>query len=286
MKKLLLPMLVVLTASAIYSYQWPSNKEFLKSLFSTIEREEAQDGIRFSNSGQAVYPLTEGEIIFYQDSFQFGNLDYTGDEGNLLVLNHKGDFKSFYRNFIPSDGFDYSSMVLQSEMIGVSGKERDDFVFSVYDDKKDEYINPQQILPLLEDNIEPVINGVFLENNSKLVKVVWNKNLPQGLSRIYIEAWDVIKIDKKYKKFIPFGIYVFIDGFEKFHVTFSSIKEVDGELYFSGTENVPVNLFYSRESLLFGGEVFLTRGRSLIEVVVKDNNGNESSKSYSILVGQ
>lgn len=285
MRRIIIFMIVIPIVS-LYPYQWPSNKEFLKSLFATVDNKTAQDGIKFSSNDQAIYPLTEGEIIFYQDSFKFGDLDYSGDEGNLLVLNHKGDFKSFYRNFIPSDGFDYSSIILQSEMIGVSTNKADDFIFSIYDDKKSEYINPQQILPFLEDDIEPVINNVFLENNDKLLRVVWNKSLPQGLSRIYIDAWDVIKIDKKLRKFVPFSIYIFVDGFEKFHVSFSSIKEVDGELFFSGVENVPVNLFYSRESLLFGGEVYLTRGRSLIEVVVKDNNGNEASKSYSVLVGQ
>lgn len=284
MKKILLIFFLLAISSTLFSYQWPSNKESLGKLFGDTSAKNVQDGILFTGENQAVYPLADGDVIFYQDSFQFGDLDYSGEEGNILILSHKGDFRSYYRNFIPTEGFNNSSTILQSEMVGVSGRDNGDFIFSIFDEKKDEYINPQQLLPLLADNLSPVISGVFLYKDGAYMKVLKNKRVPAGSSQLYIDTYDVVKLNNKFKKFNPFSIYIFIDGFERFHVSFSSIKEIDGKLYFSGSDNVPVDNFLRNSSFLFGGDVYLTRGRSLIEVVVRDNNGNEASRSFSVIV--
>lgn len=270
--------------SQLFSYQWPSNKDNLDTFFGDTSGSDIQDGIKFSNNQQAVYPLTDGDIIFYQDSFEFGDLDYSGDEGNIMILSHKGDFRSCYRNFVPTEGVDKTTTILQTEMIGVSGKKGNNFIFSIYDEKKDEYINPQQLLPLLKDKLSPVIDAVYLKDNENYIEVNKDKRITSGSYKLYVDAYDVIKLNRVYKRFNPFSIFVFVDGFERYHVSFSSIKEIDWKLYFVGVENVLVENFLLDSKLLFGGDIFLTRGRSLIEVVVRDNNGNERSKSYSVLV--
>lgn len=284
MRNLYLTVSFFLLISPLYSYQWPSNKDKIDKLFGAVSGSDLYDGIKFSGEDQAVYPLTDGEILFYQDDFNFGDLDYSGDQGNLLILSHKGGFRSNYRNFTPTEGFDKEEKILQSEMIGVTSNKGNDFIFSIYDEKKDEYINPQQLLPLLKDTIAPVISKVYIKNSDSFIEVVRNKRVPSGNSELYIDAYDLVKMNSQFKKLNPFSIFVFIDGFERFHVTFSSIKEIDNKLFFSGVEDVPVSKYINRTGFLFGGNIYLTRGRSLIEIVIKDNNGNEVSKSYSVPV--
>ncbi|OQY40058.1 MAG: hypothetical protein B6229_02610 [Spirochaetaceae bacterium 4572_7] len=283
-KTFLLVILMIFSFSSLFSYQWPSNKKFLSSFFGSVKGSTVQDGIEFVGSNQAIYPLTDGEILYYQDNFQFGDLNYSGAEGNILVLKHKGEFNSFYRNFQPIDKFDFLKNIKQSEMLGVSVIGSDNFMFSVYDSVNTSYINPQQILPFLEDEKKPVISRLYLENEGKRYRISRNKQVPGGLSTLYIDAWDVVMINNKLRRFSPFSLNVFIDGFEKYNVSYSSIKEIDDNLYLHGDEDVLLDKFVSGDGLLFGGDIYFTRGRSLIEIVVKDIDGNEASKSYSVVI--
>jgi len=283
-KKLLFITTVFVSINLLYSYQWPTNKDYLKSLFGSVSDGMIQDGIRFYNINQAVYPLDDGEIIYYQDSFDFGDLDYFGGDGNILVLKHIGGFKSIYRNFSTTDNFESTDTMKKTEMIGISSSISDDFMFSIYDDKKNAYINPQQILPFLLDNRKPVIGGVFLEADGRSFKLSRNKVLPAGDSTLLIDAWDVVKVRERYLKFSPFRVNVFVDGFERYNASFSSIKEIDGQMILSGESDVPMEKFITKSGMLFGGDIFLTNGRSLIEVVIRDIDGNEASKSYSVIV--
>lgn len=288
MKWLNLIFLNLIVVCSLFSYQWPSNKDYLSSVFGTSNNDYIQDGIKFTIEDQAIYPLADGEIIFYEENFCFGDLNYSGKEGNILVLKHTGEFKSIYRNFITTGGFDLADNLSQTEMLGVSSGKNDDFIFSVYDDKKDSYINPQQILPFLEDERTPVINSVYVKSNddisNKTVKLYRNVPLVSGVFTIFINAWDIIKVKNSYVKFTPFSVNVFVDGFEKYNISLSSLKEIDNRLYVSGETDVSMADYLSGGSMLYGGEVFLTTGRSLIEIVIKDIEGNEASKSYSVII--
>ena len=284
MRYKILILLLIFFNIYLFSYQWPANKDFLKSLFGSINGNVLQDGIEFRSEGQAIYPLAAGELIYYQDVLSFGDNSFQGNDGNLMVLKHVGEFKSIYRNFSSLENFNYSDYIRESEMIGVSDKNNDNFMFSVYDDKIEAYINPQQLLPYLEDDKSPVISSVLLRSKNNEIKISRNKKLPAGEYLLYINAWDLVSIAGQIRRFSPFSIYVFIDGFERYNISFSSIKEIDESLYLSGESDVSVDKIISGGDLIFGGEIFLTRGRSLIEVVIKDIDGNEASKSYSVIV--
>jgi len=283
-RKFVLLFLLYFAITAVFSYQWPSNKDYLSSVFGSFTGDNILDGIEFDSENQAIYPITDGEIVFYQDSFEFGDLDYNGEEGNILILKHVGEFKSIYRNFSTSDSFTQTKNLSKSELIGVSSGVYDSFIFSLYDDKKDSYINPQQILPFLLDDRKPVISSVYIDNLETRGKLTRNISLNPGLSRIYIDAWDVVRIRGKYKKFTPFSVNVFVDGFERYNTSFSSLKEIDKTIYLSGNSDVPLKDIISGGTLLYGGDVYLTTGSSLIEIVIKDIEGNEASRSYPVVV--
>lgn len=284
MKKSITIIIFCFTINSLFSYQWPTNKDYLKSLFGSVSEGMIQDGITFKSDDQAIYPLADGEIIYYQDSFVFGDLNYKGDEGNLLVLKHIGEFKSIYRNFTTTDSFDKSDQIKKTEMVGISANKSDEFIFSIFDDKKESYINPQQILPFLVDDKKPIISGVYIETGGENILLSINKRLPPGRGILTINAWDVMLIKGLYGKFSPFSVNVFVDGFEKYNASFSSIKEVDGKMFLSGESDIPMDQILIGEGMLYGGEIYLTNGKSLIEVVVRDIDGNEASKSYPIIV--
>lgn len=284
MKKVICFIIFCFTLNSLFSYQWPTNKDYLRSLFGSVSEGMIQDGITFKSDDQAIYPLADGEIIYYQDSFVFGDLDYKGDEGNLLVLKHIGEFKSIYRNFTTTDSFDKSDQVKKTEMVGISANKSDEFIFSIFDDKKESYINPQQILPFLVDDKKPIISEVYIETGGENILLSNNKRLPSGRGVLTINAWDVMLVKGLYGKFSPFSVNVFVDGFEKYNASFSSIKEVDGKMFLSGESDIPMDQILIGDGMLYGGDIYLTNGKSLIEVVVRDIDGNETSKSYPIIV--
>lgn len=284
MKRIFLVGLTLINLLSISAYQWPCNRDYLSSIFGNISNGNVEDGIRFTNDGQAIYPLATGEVIFYQDEFNFGDTTFHSDAGNMLVLKHVGEFKSYYSNFHSDMNFSLMDSVNKSEMLGTSSSDFDKFKFSVFDERRKLYINPQQILPYLNDENRPVISSVVINNLGKEIKLSRNRRVPAGDSSIYINAWDVIKVNERAKKFTPFSVNVFVDGFERYNSSLSAIKEVDGFIYISGDSDIPIGDFISGGNMIFGGDIFLTKGRSLIEIVIKDIDGNEASKSYSVVV--
>lgn len=278
--------LLLFTIHSLYSYQWPSSKDKINYIFGSEIDSRFLDGVEFLNTGQGIYPMADGEVIFYQDSMCFGDLKYSEDEGNILYIKHGGDFSGIYRNFTSNNDFEFINEIYQGDLIGTATMKDLPFTFSLLDEIKEEFVNPQQILPRVEDKERPVIGNVILVAGDTRYRLTRNRTIPAGYYKLYIDTYDVIKIGEKYRKITPFQIYVLVDGFENFNISFSSIKEVNEKIYISGDEDIPLEMVKDENGYYFGGEVSLTSGKSLIEIVIKDIHGNESSRYIPIKIGK
>lgn len=269
----------------LFSYQWPSAKSEINYIFGSYRSDQFLDGVEFRDGSHPVYPMADGEVIYYSQGFSFGDTRYENSDDNTLVIEHKGNFSAIYRNFSTNKDYSDSEFISQSDLLGISDSEDSPFVFSVYDEVKMEYINPQLILPRVEDDNKPVINGVKLVGNGTSYELTRNKVVPTGYYKLYIDTYDVMKIDNRLRKVTPFQIYVFVDGFKNFTISFSSFKEVDEKIYLSGDEDIPLDNIME-DGYYFGGEHYLTRGKSQIEIVIEDIYGNETSRSIPIRIGE
>lgn len=276
--------LLLFTINSLYSYQWPSSKDDINFVFCSEVDSRFLDGVEFSNSGQGVYPMADGEIVYYQDSMIYGDLKYSKDEGNVLYIKHSGDYSGIYRNFSTNNDFETLEQIHQSDLIGTADMKDLPFSFSLLDEKQEKFMNPQLILPTVEDVDRPVIGNVSLVAGKDIYRLARNKTIPAGYYKLYIDTYDVIKIGNKYRKITPFQIYVFVDGFKNFDISFSSIKQVNEKIYISGDEDLLLEEVKDENGYYYGGELSLTSGKSSIEIVIKDIHGNESSRSIPIKI--
>lgn len=285
MRKLfVIPLIFLITP--VFGYQWPSNKDKIKYVFGTEIGEAFLDGVEFFNSDQGVYPMADGEVLFYEENLRFGDTKYSEDEGNILYIKHKGNFSGIYRNFKINNDSNLVKNINQGDLLGTANMGDSPFTFSLYDEIKNEFINPQQVLPRVEDDQKPVIGDVKLVAGGVEYKLTRNRSISAGYYSLYIDTYDVMKIAKVYRKITPFQIYVFVDGFENFNVSFSSIKEINEKMYVSGDQDILLDDIKDNKGFYYGGEIYLTTGKSLIEIVIKDIDGNESSRSIPIKIGE
>lgn len=284
MGKLFILLLIILVVPA-FGYQWPSNKDKINYIFGTEKNEVFLDGVEFLSTGQGVYPMADGEVLFYEENMCFGDSKYPADEVNILYIKHKGNFSGIYRNFRTNSDLNFVKNIHQGDLLGTANIENSSFTFSLYDEIKSEFINPQQVLPRIEDDQKPVIGSIKLSTDKIEYNLTRNRTISAGYYSLYIDTYDVMKIDGVYRKVTPFQIYVFVDGFENFNISFSSIKEVNEKIYVSGDQDVLIDYVKDDKGFYYGGEIYLTTGKSLIEIVIKDIHGNESSKSIPIKIG-
>lgn len=285
MRKFLLVLLIPF-AALIWAYQWPSAKSEINYIFGTNSDDVYLDGVEFNNGSHPVYPMADGEVVYYSQGFSFGDTVYENSDNNTLIIEHKGNFSGVYRNFSSTKDYSDSKFISQSDLLGIADTKDSPFTFSVYDDVKMEYINPQQILPRIDDTDRPVINSVKILGNGKSYELKRNRVVPTGYYQLYIDTYDVMRIGDRLRKVTPFKIYVFIDGLEIFTISFSSFKEIDENIYLSGGEEIPQSSVLSKDGYYYGGEHYLTRGKSLIEIVIEDIYGNETSRSIPIKIGE
>lgn len=278
-----LKLLCFLLSSSLFAFQWPSDYSNMISSFYTRSLDNTyKDGLVFKGESLSVFPMSDGEVVFQSEGMEWGKQSIMPSEGDFLILEHKGQYRSVYQGY-ESLSFGAQNKYRMTDLLGTMTDS--EFLFALYDTKLQQYVNPQLVLPVQEDLYAPVIGSVVLESGQTTYRVVNNVEVPDGMALLYFDAWDIIISGGKQIKTMPYSIYIFIDGLEVFKVSFDALREIDNKIYLIGDENIDTELFRTSEKNIYAGKIYLNRGRSIIEVVVRDIFGNETSRSYALRVG-
>jgi hypothetical protein len=86
-----------------FAFDWPVETKVLYSTFGGNDGKHFRTGIELGGSEQSVFPIAEGEVIFF---FEEGTNYQTYQTvprgyGSFVVLQHEGDIQSVYANLAP-----------------------------------------------------------------------------------------------------------------------------------------------------------------------------------------
>jgi hypothetical protein len=268
----------------ILSMEWPDAGAEMLSNFASGGR----PGLGYSfRSGNPVRSVASGEIIFIQDEAdQVSALPPV--LGTWLAIDHGDGLVGVYGRLNRGNNpFPY--MVEQGGLIGLSGLTgwtgEGGFYFSFFDRREKRWVNPGIILPPLEDTRPPVIRSlVFEDGEGRTFNLAQTRTISQGQYHILVDSQDT-RLGPRDSPLNPYRISCFVNGAERGSVNFETISARRGALLVPASEGVRnADGVYGSYPALNIGEVFLTRGQTVVEIIVEDIAGNSRVASYRFLV--
>ena len=199
--------------------------------------------------------------------------------GVVVVVEHDRGFRSFYGHLEEGSTPEPGSQVTESTQIGRIGQTgvagRPTLFFSILDTKAGAYVNPLLMLPALEDRIPPAVISVYAQSTTALYDLVAGSDLASGEYLLLVECED--RLMRNGDIVAPYSVVVIVDGQEQMAVTHDRIVFADGYPRVSPGPAVGHDGLRTTDGSYMAGPVTIPIGRTLIEVIVSDFRGNESS---------
>ena len=271
---------IIVLALSNLSLKWPVNDGSITSAFGESRADHFHDGIDMVSSGDNVYPLASGVLLYTWNRSLFPLENYWGG-GNYKIIAHKDGLLSVYMHL--QDVEDLRQEYSESDIIGLIGNTGHSYGkhihFSVLDPEKRESINPLKSLSAYNDSKAPDIMNFFIRIENRYIRL--NDKSDIRLTQHYpllVEVRDTVKGNER------LGLYNFkasLNGKEIANYTFDKIGcSEDGLLV---DNKIFVDIFDEKGYYKIKDIVY-KEGINNFSIIVSDFNGNISEKDFTINV--
>jgi len=278
--KILTLISIIVLALSNLSLKWPVSDGAITSAFGESRADHFHDGIDMVSSGDNVYPLASGTLLYTWNRSLFPLENYWGG-GNYKVIAHSDGLLSVYMHL--QDVEDLKQNYGESDIIGLIGNTGHSYGkhihFSVLDPEKRESINPLKSLSPYSDSKSPDIMNFFIRIENRYIRL--NDKSDIRLTQHYpllVEVRDTVKGNER------LGLYNFkasLNGKEIANYTFDKIGcSEDGLLV---DNKIFMDIFDERGYYKIKDVVY-KEGINNLSIIVSDFNGNISEKDFTINV--
>ena len=231
-------------------------------------------GILIAGARREVFPVAGGTVVYVRDG------DAAGAQlGVTVVVDHDRGFRSFYGHLQPGTTPTPGTPVTESTQIGVAGESGattgPSVFFSVLDTQTGVYVNPLLLLPAITDQVSPTISSVLAQTDTSLFDLGSTAVLPAGDHLLLVECFD--RWAPGGHPVAPHSLAVLVDGREQLSVRHETIDLSTGSAVLRPGPGLPHDGLRTRTGEFIAGVVAIPIGRTLIEIIVGDFGGNETS---------
>lgn len=279
-RALAVPAALVFLALMHLSFRWPAENPVITSSFGESRWDHFHDGMDVIASDKTVYPVAEGDLVYYWSKSRFPFDEYPG-MGNYLIISHGSDIVSIYGHL--SDGVAPKNRYADGEAIGSMGNTGHSMAthlhFTLYNRTGKKSINPFTALPKIEDAKPPVHIATWFRIGDRYVQL-----RDKGNYRITAHHPLLLEITDTISRRERLGVYklaVQINERPVLDVEFNEIDSSKNILTVGGLTSQ--DLFDEKGYYRIAGAKY-AEGENRIRIIATDFNGNrmESTLSFSI----
>jgi hypothetical protein len=140
------------------------------------------------------------------------------------------------------------------------------------------------VIPPFPDAVPPQILAVQLRNaDGRIMEGTRLRSLSQGRYTILVNVFDILS-DTRRLPLAPHRIACSVNGTEAGSLSFETICARDGMLMVTRNGLIPALRAYTHYPAFEAGEVHLSRGQAILEIIVHDIAGNFRSTSIRMIV--
>ena len=277
-----------------WAYDWPAADLQVIRTFGQRAGGMVLPGIEVQTLSPLLAAPENGDVVFVfrPDSEAVQNLP--SGMGGFVALAHDDNLRSVTTRITPVDmeakrHFHRGEPLGQAEVqTGASESRHRLFVF---DQQLGELVNPLLVFPGLTDGKPPLIYDVtaYPEGPGDSVSLFGRGGLAVGYWKIHVQVSDPVMFfpgsGKEKGVEGQRGVYAveaYLNGSEVFNTNLDSIQEKGGRWQVKGT-GVILEETLVRDQEWNLGQVFFNQGTNILEVTVKDFQGNQAGKTFRIL---
>jgi hypothetical protein len=284
MKKIFLLFIFVCFGSFLFGYDWPVKEGPVTATFGESRGDHFHDGIDIGGGPQEIYPVENGEVIFY---FNEENLydDIPTGLGTFLLLEHPRQYRSLYAH-LDSVFIEDGGGVSADEPLGIMGDTGYSLGihlhFSLMDRKLERKVNPQLLLPKRKDPRKPSIGNVYLGSSEKKIIIQNDTRIPSGEWMLSAEIYDGSHETEYFCPLAPYEIFLLVNGREHTRIRYDSLMEEAGRLILHPGNSLPAENFYLDGWEVALGKIEINHNPLLVDLIVTDITGNETRRRFNL----
>ena len=276
-------------SSIMMAYQWPVEDFILIKTFGDGLEGNFSCGVFLGGGPQDVAAVEDGDVIFIQDQDE-GLSDLPSGLGNFVVLEHERSLVSLYANLYSLNGELLSGGSLKGgEPLGTIANTGEPsgvaFYLEMMDREFNRIVNPLRLLPLLEDSIFPVIENVEVVMEERFFLTEEGREVSSGEGELFAILYDPSQFHPFLQPTAPYRINLFINGEEFFYQPFEVIEARQGALtLITQKDQRSFQDLYAGKNRFRMGKYAFNPGETILEVIVSDFFGNETTKTYPVRI--
>ncbi len=294
MKKRLFYLWILVSASAAWAYDWPAPDVRVTRTFGQRTAGVVLPGLEIQTLSPTLTAPENGDVLFVfrPDTQTVQNLP--SGLGGFVALAHDNNLRTVVSRITPSAFADKRSY-RQGEPLGeaevqpgVSDSRHRVFVF---DQQLGELVNPLLVFPALTDGKVPLIYDVtaYPEGHPEAVSLFGRGSLAVGYWKIHVLVSDPVTfipaVGKEKGVESQRGVYAveaYLNGSEVFNTNLDSFQEKGGRWQLKGMGVLLDDVLVQDQEWNLG-QVFFNQGTNILEIIVKDFQGNQAGKTFRIL---
>ena len=282
---------VVIVVNPVGAYDWPGSDMQVIRTFGQVSLGSFLPGVETQTLLPVLATPENGDVLFVFRPESQGVQNLSSGLGGFIALAHEDNLRTVTTRIVPvpidqKRSFQRGEPLGQPEVQpGASESRHRIFVFD------QQLVNPLLVFPPLPDTKAPVFLDVrvFPEGQTTSVSLFDQSSLAVGYGDLQVEILDPIT-------FFPapgkekgiegqrgvYAVEAYLNGTEVFNVPLDSVQEKGGRWQVKGMSAFSDAVF-SREQEWNLGQVFFNQGTNILEVLVRDFQGNQAGKTFRIL---
>lgn len=275
MKKKVISAIVLLfcVGGSLFSLVWPVDTPELLVNFGSFFADRLWTGVLLATESTDVKAIDNGEMLFYyQDEF----CDIPSKMGNFMVLQHESGLRSLYGHISDPRFDDYvydeGQQIASTAVDELSGKST--LYVGIYDVLNSSRVNPQILLPLIEDKAAPVLDGIRFVSPTMSRRMTTYTVMKPGVYDVYIKASDAGD-----GHINPYKIEIIRNERTLFDVSFDAMDVAE-------TTKAAESQRFTDDGYMLLGPMEIEVGRYKYTIKLRDANLNEYSVVSYLIIEQ
>jgi murein DD-endopeptidase MepM/ murein hydrolase activator NlpD len=278
--------LLLLLGGPLAAMDWPLPDAAMVRNFGFNDRGRPALGTVFEGEGE-VLAADEGELIFSCSGKETASR-FPSPLGAWAAVDHGDGLVSIYGRLGDESGSRQMTRAYRGVPIATAGSSgwsgRNGFYFLLYDRKERRWVNASMVITPFPDTVPPQIQGIQLRNaDGRLLEGTQLRGVSQGRYTIVVNAVDTL-LEPRGVPLAPHRIVCSVNGEEAGSLSFETISARDGVLMINRNGLIPAPRVYAHYPAFEAGEVNLSRGQAILEVIVQDITGNSRSALLRMIV--
>ncbi len=292
MKRLAVLGLLTLLGNSSWAYDWPAPDVQVTKTFGQKVGGSVMPGIEVQTLSPVLTAPESGDVLFVFRPQSQSVQNLPSGLGGFVAVAHDNNLRSVTSRLTPTVD---KKKVIRGEPLGQTevqtGQSSSRHRIYLFDQQLSEIVNPLLMFPALTDAKAPVIYDVTAAPESKgdAVSLFGKSSLAVGYWKVHVLVSDPVTFlpasGKEKGESGQRGVYsveAYLNGSEVFNTRIDSFQEKGGRWQLKGmTAYLDDVLVQDQEWNL--GQVFFNQGTNILEIIVKDFQGNQAGKTFRIL---